>query len=93
MSQRYQGEGPVVGASVVSADGHQLGTVAEIGAGRFKVSAPLQPDYWLATARITGAPGGVIQMDFAHEHLAGAKMVGPSGQDDPAQKGILLDRD
>lgn len=90
MTHGYHGEAPVMGAQIVTSDGVVLGTVAEIAPDRFKVSAPLEPDYWLRTRRIAGAPGGIIQMDFRHEQLGGEKEIGPGGQDDPSRKGFIL---
>jgi hypothetical protein len=49
------------GMPVVDEDGEPLGTVGEDATDRFRVAAPLAPDYWLPKNLIIGmAPGGDI---------------------------------
>lgn len=68
----------VVGIPVVSADGETLGTVGEVAADRFKVSAPLAPDFWLPKDAVTGmAPGGDLAVSVTRDMLDEAKVDAP----------------
>ena len=66
------------GTPVEAADGEVLGTVAEEAGDRFKISAPLAPDYWLPKASIAGvAPGGDLVVSVRSEEIDQAKVPGP----------------
>ena len=66
------------GTPVDAADGEVLGTVAEDAGDRFKISAPLAPDYWLPKASIAGmAPGGDLVVSVGSEEIDQAKIAGP----------------
>lgn len=57
----------MVGQTVYSADGGELGTVKEIKGRFFKVDAPMQPDYWLSTNAVQQSGGRlVVSRDAAH---------------------------
>src|SRR5437773_137282 len=77
MDSRWSGDMPVVGAKVMTADGKELGTVKEISGRCFKVDAPMQPDYWLASDCIRGSSGSGVQLTFNKDRLGDAKMSGP----------------
>ena len=73
----YSGEIPTIGTKVISADGQELGKVKGISGSCFKVDAPMQPDYWLATDCISSGSGADIMLNFTKANLSDAKMKGP----------------
>ena len=66
-----------VGAPVRTSDGKELGKVKEVIGECFKVDAPMQPDYWLATDCVTGSSAGTVQLKFNRDELDTAKQEGP----------------
>ena len=54
----------LVGAPVVGPDGDDLGTVKEVGEQRFKVDAPMQPDYWLDVEVIRSIDDGRVTIGY-----------------------------
>jgi hypothetical protein len=68
---------PVVGVEVYTADGDKLGTVKEIEGRCFKVDAPIQRDYWLASDAIAGSSGGGIRLSFTKDRLGDEKVDSP----------------
>lgn len=67
-----------VGNPVHTSDGKDLGKVKEIVGGCFKVDAPMQPDYWLATDAVTGSStDGGVTVRFTKDQLGEAKQEGP----------------
>jgi len=60
---------PRVGHEVYTVDGEKLGTVKELQGAYFKVDAPMQPDYWLATDCVRGGMGSRVDVSFAKEEL------------------------
>ena len=73
----YSGGAPAVGARVTTADGDELGTVKEVSGGCFKVDAPMQPDYWLASDCIADAAAGGVRLRISKDQLSDAKLEGP----------------
>jgi hypothetical protein len=73
----YSGGTPAIGARVLTADGDELGKVKEISGSCFKVDAPMQPDYWLATDCIADGTGSDVTLSFTKDHLGDAKQDGP----------------
>jgi len=68
------------GLPVVSADGESLGTVAEEAGDRFRVAAPLAPDYWLPKEAIAGlAAGGDLGLSLPEDAIDGHKLDPPEG--------------
>ena len=67
----------LMGCTVVTRDGDELGTVKAVGAGVFKVDAPLQPDYWLSTALIASSATTTIVLTVAKDHLGDYKLANP----------------
>ncbi len=73
-----EGNALMEGTPVDTADGDVLGTVAADAGDRFKISAPLAPDYWLPRSLIAGvAPGGDLVVSVGHDQLDDAKVEGP----------------
>jgi len=67
------------GLPVVSADGESLGTVAEEAEDRFRVAAPLAPDYWLPKEAIAGlAAGGDLVLSLPEDAIDGHKLEAPA---------------
>ena len=85
-------DAPLTGAAVYTADGEKLGTVTEVSRGCFKVDAPLQPDYWLASDCVVSASGNEVRLRFDKDQLSSAKLDGPehTGVHRHAQGDILL---
>jgi hypothetical protein len=78
MAMGYTGETKATkDAWVVSADGHELGRVTEIQDTCFKIDAPLQPDYWLASDTIASDDGGVLRLNLTQDKIGEAKMDSP----------------
>ena len=73
----YSGSVPSIGTHVVTADGDDLGKVKEVSGTCFKVDAPMQPDYWLATDCIGSATDMDVRLRFSKKDLGDAKMDGP----------------
>ncbi len=59
------------GAEVFTMDGHKLGTVKMVEPDHFKVSAPMQPDYWLPCDCVDGGGGmgGRVTVSFSKDSL------------------------
>ncbi|MEA2640979.1 MAG: hypothetical protein QOF51_2373 [Chloroflexota bacterium] len=66
-----------VGSEVLTSDGDLLGTVAEVRNDSFKVNAPMQADFWLASGTVASQVGSRITLRFARGQLGGYKMSGP----------------
>ena len=72
----YGGSIPELGARVITSDGEQLGKVKDIAGGCFKIDAPLQKDYWLASDSIATTLGGEVMLTFTKDDLGKAKAEG-----------------
>jgi hypothetical protein len=72
-------DGPwLEGTPVEAADGEVLGTVGAHAGDRFKINAPLAPDYWLPKSAIAGmAPGGDLVVSLPSDEIDDAKIPGP----------------
>ena len=66
-----------VGAEVVTADGHKLGTVKTVRESAFEVDAPMQFNYWLEATLVKEALAERLTLNFAEAELAGYKMDRP----------------
>lgn len=67
-----------IGSAVRTSDGKELGKVKEVVGGCFKVDAPMQPDYWLATDTVSGSSSdGGVTLRFDRKQLDDAKQEGP----------------
>lgn len=60
---------PDIGASVISADGNELGKVVEYDGDCFKVDVPLQPGYWLAPDVIETTSPSTVQLLITRDEL------------------------
>jgi len=67
----------MIGMPVVDANGDQLGRVKEVGAGAFKVDAPMAFDYWLSDTSIGNTSGGMVLLNVDHGHLDEYKVDRP----------------
>jgi len=71
----------MVGLPVDAADGQTLGTVAEDAGDRFKIAAPLAPDYWLPRSLIAGmAPGGDLVVSVSSVDIDDVKLPDPDDE-------------
>ncbi len=77
MASIYSGGTPTIGTHVLTADGDELGKVKEVSGSCFKVDAPMQADYWLATDCIASSSGTDIKLSFTKSKLGDAKVDGP----------------
>lgn len=69
--------GVTVGDTVVTLDGDQLGRVAEVRGGYFKVDVSMRPDYWLRADAIRSTSGGQVVLGVDKDHLADYKIDNP----------------
>ena len=94
---------PVEGAEVLTADGDRLGKVAEVRGDRFKVDAPMSPDYWLPVINVSSTTGGVVNVTFAKSalddykidpasepHESSPEAIEPATPDEVEQRVIML---
>jgi hypothetical protein len=65
---------PSIGARVVTIEGEQLGTVKEVSGACFKVDAPMQPDYWLASDCIESMSGSDLRLNVPKQRIGDAKL-------------------
>jgi hypothetical protein len=72
----------LVGCTVFTRDGEELGTVKEVGAGVFKMDAAMQPDYWLSTGHVASNATGRIILTFAKDQLDTYKLDNPDAATD-----------
>ena len=67
--QRGTFDETMLGYPVFTEDGTQLGKVKEVQGDRFKVDAPMQPDFWLSTSAIASASGGQVMLSVNSDRL------------------------
>jgi hypothetical protein len=90
----------VIGCSVYTADGDEIGHVKEVRGRFFKVDAPLRPDYWLSRESISATRSNGVTLTVDKDHLGDAKVDAPedvaaethevtAGADMPAREGLL----
>jgi hypothetical protein len=58
-----------MGSEVFTTDGERLGEVEEVRVGSFKLTAAVQPDYWLPTTSVASVMGRRITLAFAFNRL------------------------
>lgn len=68
----------IVGASVRTADGEELGEVKEIVGRYFKVAAPMAPDYWLPQDCLRAASNSELLLTITRDEVGGYEV--PSGE-------------
>lgn len=60
---------------VMTYDGQELGLVRDVEAERFRVDAPLQPDYWLSRDDVLSViPEERVTLRFEHAELDDRKL-------------------
>lgn len=64
----------VPGAEVFTSDEDKLGEVGEVRGTHFKVSAAMQPDYWLSSADATTVSAGRVVLGFTKDELDDYKL-------------------
>lgn len=75
-------ESLMIGTAVVTEEGDALGTVGEVAADRFKISALLARDYWLPRDLISGvAPGGDLVVAASKDELDGVTVEPPESDE------------
>lgn len=77
MASGFSGGTPGIGTRVMAADGVELGEVKEISGDCFKVDAPMERDYWLATDCIASGRVGNVTVNFTKAKLDDAKVDVP----------------
>lgn len=84
----------LVGKSVISRAGEEIGRVREVKGGYFHVESPISAGYWLSTAYIVHAPPDVVWIslphDAIHEHRLTAPGLEPSLVPDSGRASDLL---
>ncbi len=78
---QHSAYGLAVGKDLFTRDGDHLGKVKEIQGGRFKVDAPMQPDYWLPASAIGEPLGNDLYVTFAKVQLDEFKVEAPFESD------------
>ena len=70
------------GAPVRTADGKEIGKVAELSGACFRMDVPLRPDYWLAMDLVNGFESdGTVILTITRDELDVVK------QDEPGHAG------
>jgi hypothetical protein len=67
----------MVGCTVFSRDGEELGMVKDVGTGVFKVDAAMQPDYWLSTGHIASNAPNRLVLTFDEDQLGDYQLDNP----------------
>jgi hypothetical protein len=67
-----------VGATVVTADGKELGKVAEVRDGAFRIDIRRRHDYWLGEDQVGEATAERVTLLVGESDLGGYKMDGPN---------------
>ena len=71
------------GCPVVTADGEQIGTLAEVAEDAVKVDVPLRPDFWINADYVVACDRGRIELSFIKSDLGAYRMKQPAPPDDP----------
>ena len=74
MATSRSGTAIMVGASVMSSDGKQLGVIKETRVDRFLVDVRWAPDYWLGTETVDTADSELVQLILTKESIGPAKL-------------------
>lgn len=74
MAGIYSGRVPALGIAVITADGTEIGRIKEVNGDCFKVDAPFQSDYWLATDAIGTATDQDVRLTLSRDELDQAKV-------------------
>ena len=81
-----------VGCPIVTADGEQIGTLAEIADEAVKVNAPLRRDFWIDADYVRSCDRGRVELSFIRQDLGAYRLdayrTGDlSKPDDPVAEG------
>jgi hypothetical protein len=68
---------PQVGALVLTRDRTELGSVAEVAEGAFRVDVPRARDYWLANEVIATTREGFVELSFDAEAVKDFQLSEP----------------
>jgi hypothetical protein len=66
-----------IGCPVYTRDNEKLGEVKELRGEAFKVSADMQPDYWLPTTCLTSSTPGRLVVDVTKDRIGDFKIDEP----------------
>jgi hypothetical protein len=66
-----------IGTPVCTRDNEKLGEVKELRGDAFKVSADMQPDYWLPAACLTNDAAGRLVVDATKDRIGDLKIDEP----------------
>jgi hypothetical protein len=72
------------GDAVLTSDGEQIGTVAEVAHGAIKVDAPLHPSFWIEGDYVVKSERGRTALTFERKDLGAYRMDAPRRDEDPA---------
>jgi len=67
----------LVGAAVVTSDGHELGHVKKVEPSAFHVDAPMKFDYWLQSTLVHSADNDKVTLTVPEAEIGGYKMDNP----------------
>ena len=70
-------EAPLLGASVITADGYELGKLKEVRGTSFRIDAPWHRDYWLEADYIESMAGFTVLLRMAKDKVAALKTNRP----------------
>jgi hypothetical protein len=66
-----------IGCPVFTRDNEKLGEVKEVRGDAFKVSAQMQPDYWLPTTCLTSSTPDRLVVDIPKDRIGDFKLDEP----------------
>ena len=67
----------MIGCTIFTRDGEELGTIKEVGTGVLKVDAAMKPDYWLSTGHIASSTPDRLVLTFDKDQLDDYKLDNP----------------
>jgi hypothetical protein len=82
------------GCAIVTADGEQIGTLAEVADEAVKVDAPLRRDFWIDAAYVRSCDEGRVELSFLKQDLGAYRLDSYrhgdiSQPDDPVAEGKI----
>lgn len=83
------------GTPVFTTDGQEVGHVAEVRGGAFRVDVSWRPDFWLDLESVEAADGERVALRFDRGHLDANRVAGPrrlegDGPDGPDEATTLI---
>jgi hypothetical protein len=82
----------MVGRSIQTSDGTEIGQVKEIEGRFFKVDAPMQPDYWLPEGCVESIDTRV-HLNIEHHLIGEYILAGPHERGVDRDRNLVDDRD